>query len=358
MRDARELAALLSLLHEQARPRMAGSPAEATMAALVNGRLRRANMGVATYPLRVVCQPGRVYVLLGLLGAAAFVLSPLLPLPSLLLALTLLLALLVTSFGVALPPLGRRGASQTITGVRAIEGAAGLAPRSPRWRLVVLAPLDSSLAWQGLQSIAGPSRRAVLLRCAAVGFVILGSLAALLLPATWWWLLGLPGAIGSLWLALAASQPPTAALPDSNIPALATLLRLAQRTRSMQQVELWVAAVGASASDSRGMALVLSQLPFERENTIFIALEQLSDDQLGLVTSRADDPLLQQLLQDVALPTWPAQHQTTQLAPLLQRHGYRTLSLVTHPSGTRLAEAQLVELATQVVLQMLVRLDA
>lgn len=352
--QSRELAALVSLLGEQARPRMAGSPAEATMAALVNGRLRRYGMGVATYPLRVVKRPGRGYLLLGLLGCSAFLLSPLLAWPSLFLALVVLLGL-----GLTLPPLGRLVASQTIMGVREIEGAAGLAPRSPRWRVVVLAPLDSPLAWQGFQAIAGPSRSAVLGRLAFGCLVCLGPLAALWLPG-YWWLLGLPGALGCCWLVLAALQPPTAALPDGSLPALAALLTLAQRSQRLRQVELWTGAVGATASDPRGMALILSQLPFERTQTIFIALEQLAGTQLGCVLPTQASPLLRQLAQALQLPSCSPQQHATQIAPLLQRHGYQCLSIVSQaatPTAPRASDPQLVAQVVGLVLALIEQLE-
>ncbi|PDW02538.1 hypothetical protein [Candidatus Viridilinea mediisalina] len=351
--QSRELAALIGMLGEQVRPRMAGSPAEATMAALINGRLRRYGMGVATYPLRVVTKPGWGYRLLGLLGCSAFGLSPLLPWPSLCLALLVLLG-----FGLTLPPLGRRAASQTIMGVRAIEGAAGLAPRSPRWRLVVLAPLDSPLTWQGFQAIAGPSRGAALGRLAVGCLVCLGPLAALLLPGGWW-LLGLPGALGCAWLLLATLQQPTAALPDGSLPALAALLTLAQRSQRLQQVELWLGAVGATSSDPRGMTLILSHLPFDHSQTLFIALEQLAGAQLGCVLPPQATPLLRQVTQGLRLPSWSPQHQATQIAPLLQRHGYQCLSIVSQAAASvpREPDPQLVEQVVGLVLALMEQLD-
>lgn len=370
-RDAtRELEVLLAQLAEQAYPRLAGSPAEATAAALINGRLRRAGMGVATYPVRVVVRPGGAYVVLGALGVVAAALSPLLPLPSLLLALGVLAWLGADSLGASIPPLGRRSLSQTIIGVRAIEGASGLAPRVPRWRVVLLAPLDSALDWTGLLALAGPGRRSALARLSAAALVALGAALALLLPGLWW-LVGLPGALGCLLLSVAALSRPRTAQHDSGLVALAALLSTAQRLKRLHTVEFWAAAVGASGADPRGFTSLLPQLPFAQERTLFIALEQLTGAHLALVLpTGANDALLCELaaaavaadpsLSAVIGPYAPP----TSLAPPLQRHGYHTLSIVARAGAEKAIspaagglDLRLVEQVTQLLIVLVTRLE-
>lgn len=370
-RDAtRELEVLLVQLAEQAYPRLAGSPAEATAAALINARLRRTGMGVATYPIRVVVRPGGAYVVLGALGLLAAALSPLLPLPSLLLALGVLAWLGADSMGASIPPLGRRSLSQTIIGVRAIEGASGLEPRVPRWRVVLLAPLDSALAWPGLLALAGPGRRATLARLSATALVALGAALALLLPGLWW-LVGLPGALGCLLLSVAALGRPRAAEHDSGLVALAALLSTAQRLKRLHTVEFWTAAVGASGADPRGFTTLLTQLPFDQERTLFIALEQLKGDHLALVLpSGANDALLGELVAaagaaDPALSAVSGPYaQPTSLAPPLRRHGYRTLSIVARGVTSNAAapaadgpDLRLVEQVTLLLIALVARLE-
>jgi hypothetical protein len=369
--DTRELDALIGQMAEQAHSRMAGSPAEATAAAFVNGRLRRAGMGVATYPLRVAVRPGGAYVILGALGLVAAGMSPLLALPSLLLALGVLAWLIADSLGAPIPPIGRRSASQTIIGVRAIEGAAGLAPRAPRWRVVLLAPLDSALDWGGLRALAGPGRAGALGRIGAAALVVAGAAAALLLPDPWW-LIGLPGALGSLLLALAALGRPGPAADDGGLTALAALLSVAQRVDRLATVELWAAAVGATGVDPRGLTALLPRLPFDRATTLFISLEQLVGEQLVFVTRDGADGLLLELAgaADAADPQIDAEprpcDQPSRLAAPLRRHGYRTLTILARPRGaaghaaprrTPAPDPRLVERATRLVASIIAQLE-
>jgi hypothetical protein len=370
-RDAtRELEVLLSQLAEQVSPRLAGSPSEATVAALINGRLRRAGMGVATYPIRVVVRTGGAYVVLGALGLIAAALSPLLPLPSLLLALGVLAWLGADSLGASIPPLGRRSLSQTIIGVRAIEGASGLEPRVPRWRVVLLAPLDSALEWPGLLALAGPGRRSTLGRLSAAALVALGAALALLLPGLWW-LVGLPGALGCLLLSVAALGRPCATQHDSGLVALAALLSTAQRLKYLHMVEFWTAAVGASCADPRGFTTLLTHLPFDQERTVFIALEQLTGDHLALVLPTGTNDALLCDLVAAAVAADPSLSAVIgpypppiALAPPLRRHGYRTLSIVARSvAGNAPAPAaggpdlRLVEQVTQLLIAMVARLE-
>jgi hypothetical protein len=368
--DTRELELLLGQLADQAHPRLAGSPAEATAAALINGRLRRVGLGVATYPIRVVARPGWAYVVLGALGLVAAALSPILPLPSLLLALGVLAWLGADSLGASIPPLGRRSVSQTIIGVRAIEGASGLEPRVPRWRVVLLAPLDSALCWPGLLALAGPGRWGTLWRPGAAALVVLGAALALLLPE-YWWLAGLPGALGCLLLSVAALGRPRAEQQDSGLVALVTLLSAAQQVRRLRIVELWAAAVGAAGADPRGFTTLLPQLPFDQERTLFIALEQLASDRLALVVpTRATDALLNDLAATAAAiePSLSAvlhpYEQPIYLAPPLRRHGYRTLSIVARSATNNTTsrevggpDLQVVEQVTRLLIALITRLD-
>lgn len=368
--DTRELDALVGQLADQAHPRMAGSPAEATAAAYVNGRLRRAGMGVATYPLRVTARPGGAYVGLGALGLLAAAMSPILPLPSLLLALGVLAWLIADGLGTPIPPLGRRSASQTIIGVRAIEGAAGLAPRAPRWRVVLLAPLDSALAWRGLRTLAGPTRVGALGRIGAAALVVAGAAAALLLPGVWW-LIGLPGALGCLLLALAALGRPVPSADDGGLAALAALLSVAQRVERLATVELWAVAVGAAGADPRGVTALLPRLPFDRSMTLFIGLEQLAGEQLVIVTRDGADELLLDLAgaadaADPQIDAEPRPHDRPScLTAPLRQHGYRTLTILAHrtgadtppPAGRGAPDPQLVERATRLVSAIIAQLE-
>ncbi len=333
--DIREIEALLIQLEEQAHPRRAGSPGEAMMAAFVNGRLRRAGMGVATYPLQVTVHTGGSYIVMSLLGLVVLAMSFWLPILSFLVALILLGWLIVDTFGAPMPPIGRSSASQTIVGVRAIEGAAGLTPRAPRWRLVLLAPLDSALAWRGLRLLASSAWVGRFWRMGTALILVIAAGAALLLPMVWWFV-ALPSALGWLLLLLAALVQPLLQPANGEIEALAALLSVAQRERRLQSVELWAVAVGATQVDPRGLTGLLQRLPFEPDSTIFVSIEHLAGEQLLLVahdTSMALMPDSDSLVENRERLVQSKLGQSTQhsrLTWMLQRYGYRTLSIMAH----------------------------
>lgn len=374
--DTREIEALLSQLAEQAGARAATSPGEATAAAFVNARLRRAGMGVATYELRAAPRAGGAYLLFGALGLVVAALSPLLPLPSLLLALNLLAWVAWDSFGAPVPPVGGRRASQNIVGTRAVAGAAGLRPAAPRWRVVLLAPLDAPQPRQGLASLAGPGRLPALARLAAALLVAAGAAASLLLPGPWW-LLGLPGAALCLLVAAAARQPGGAPAPgaDGGVAALAAMVAAAQRIERLERVELWAVAVGAAGTDPRGVTTLLPRYPFDRERTLFLAIEALAGDQLAFVTREGAGGPADELLLALAAgadaddPQIDAEprprDEPGRLAAPLRRHGYRALTLTAGPSVGAAAPApaatpdpRLVERAARLVVGIVRRLEA
>ncbi|MFV9502931.1 MAG: hypothetical protein AB4911_00040 [Oscillochloridaceae bacterium umkhey_bin13] len=370
--ESRELEVLISQLADHTNERAPTSPGEATVAAFANGRLRRAGLGVGTYELRVTPRPGLIYAALGLLGLVSALLTGLAPVVALLLALNLLIFLLADRFATPIPSLGRRRSSQNIVATRAIEGAAGLAPTTPRWRLVLLAPLDRGLIQPGLACLAGRSSRAFGLRLLSASLLISGALGALL-SVEWWWLATLGGGLGSslllgtIWL---APQPQP---QDGNLAALAAVIAAAERLSHLVKVELWVVAVGASSSDPRGVSSLLSRFPFDREQTLFLAFEQLSGRQLAYLTHEGAgghaDPQLANLVaqarQHDPLANAQAQRQSqpSSLAAPLRRHGYRTLTLC--GSGTAVPsvaneplEAALVDAATRLITAIVHQLEA
>ncbi|NTU79966.1 MAG: hypothetical protein HGA45_11275 [Chloroflexales bacterium] len=370
--DSRELEALIGQLADQASSRSATSPGEATAAAFVNGRLRRTGMGVATYELRASPRLGGVYLLFGALGLLAAALALAFPLLSLLLALNLLGWVALDSFGVPTPPIGRRRASQNIVGTRAVAGAAGLKPIPPRWRVVLMAPLDAPQVRLGLAALAGPTRGAALARLAAIALVAAGA-AALLLRSPWW-LVGLPGALGCLLVAVASIMPPTPAPADGGVAALATMVTAAQRIEQLERVELWAVAVGAAGTDPRGVTTLLPRYPFDRARTLFIALEDLAGGQVVYATregaSGPADELLLRLAAaaDAADPLIDAEPRPLEvpgrLAAPLRRHGYRALTILARPApGARpdlvaSLDPRLVERAARMVVAIVRRLEA
>ncbi|PDV97969.1 hypothetical protein [Candidatus Chloroploca asiatica] len=372
--DTRELEVLVSQLADQTGSRLATSQGEATVAAFVNGRLRHAGMGVGTYEVRVVPHRGHWYRWPALLGLVAALLTPLLPLPSLLLAVIVFGWFLLDSLGMPLPPPGRRYASQNIVGTRAITGAMGLEPAVPRWRVLLLAPLDMALTHRGLAALCGIGTTAGLARVAIATVTILASGMSLFLPGLPW-LISLPGGLGYLLLLIAALRPPTPASPDGGLATLATMLAAVQRLGALTNVEVWAVAVGAVASDQRGVTNLLRRFPFDRARTLCITLEPLVGNQV-VIASREQaggvaDPLLLELAleADTADPQIDAEPQILaqrgRLASILRRHGYRTVTILARPAPGALAQnsdsaaiPRLVERTTRLIVGIVRGLEA
>lgn len=365
--EAYEIESLLDQLGSTG-PRPPTSPAEARAAAFVNGRLRRAGMGVSTYELRSARRPGGAYAALAAVGLVAAALTPLLPLPSLLVAVLLLCALLYDALAAPLPPVGRLGVSQNIVGTRAVAGAGGLDARRPRWRVLLLAPLDSPTARGGLARLAAPSRGPALARTAAAALLAVAAAAAWIAPFSPWWL-ALAGAVGLFFAILVADLLPSSPTPaDGSLAALAVLVAAATRLGVLDRVELWAVAVGAAGSDPRGVASLLQRYPFDPASTLVLALEQLAGGQLvyatreGVFAGSNADPLLLRLAAaaDAADPRVDAEPRAlTEAGALvvpLRRRGLRALTIVARPPLTVAEPAAagavdplLVERATRLV---------
>ncbi len=260
--------------------RRASSPQEATAAAFINGRLRRAGMGVTTHALAVSPRRRRLYAAVAAAGIIAALTAIFLPLPALTLALAATIILSLDAARGPLAQIGPRHASQSIVGTQAITGGAGLAPRSPRWRVVILAPLDSPTVATGLSILAGPARPAALARSFSLALVVLVALAELLSPHRGWVLFVVPAAILLTLQLAAALRGPQPAACDGNLGALATLVLAAQRLRTLDHVEIWAAAVGAISLDPGGIDELLRIYPFEPARTLIITLEQFNGEHL------------------------------------------------------------------------------
>ncbi len=372
--EAYEIEALVDELAERIGLRRPTSPEEARAAAFVNGRLRRAGMGVSTYELRAVPRPGTGSLLFGALGVTSALLALALPGPGLLLSLGLLAVALVDGLVAPLPAVGRRRVSQNIVGTRAVAGAGGLMPAEPRWRVLLLAPLDTPAQQPGLAALASTTRAAVLSRLGAATLLVAGSLLAALLPGPWW-LVQLAAALLFVLILVGATRPFTADPVDGGQAALAALVAAVSRLGPMERVELWAVAVGAAGSDPGGVTSLLQRYPFERERTLVIALEQLIGGQLvyataeGALRSRPADDLLVRLAAatDAADPQIDADPRrlTTDgiLASPLRRLGYRTLTIVASPAPGGVAApappaARLVERVARLVTGIVQRLEA
>jgi hypothetical protein len=357
-----EVEAVVSHLVTQIGKRPATSRQEATAAAYINGRLRGAGLKVNTDRITSASRRGVMLSILTLLGAIAALLSVWMPLISFFGALGVLGMLLFDALIAPLPQIAPRHESQNIIGTRAIQGSGGMLPRAPRWRVVLLAPLDSPYAEQGLRGLAGLGRGAVIARMAALGLAAGIALWLWLVGDGRWWYVQIAPASYLLLTALSGLISPRHPASDGGAGALAVLFEAAQQLQSLQAVELWAVALGASATDNSGLLDLIARYPFPREQTLLLVLADIDSGQLAYVTregalrARPADALLLRLAAeaDAADPAIDAEprplRQERTIAAPLQAAGYRSLTLITHstPGASTLAP-QAVERAARLV---------
>ncbi len=279
-------------------PRRATSLPEARAAAYLDGRMRLAGLRVSADPFRAPVSIGAEGLLLALLALPGVALYYWLPLPSLFLfAWSLVIA--VVAFGRPLPLLARRRPSQNVIATRATTEA-------PRWRVVLLAPLDSPLAAGRLAQRFSSDRRPVIGRVVACGLLVLFALIGALnisleLSRAGWYGQVLPAAYLLLLAILDVQSLRAAATPGAvnHAGALSALLASAAELNGLTKTEIWAVGLGATNSDT-GLADLLRRYPFNYEMTLFVGIEGIGAGRLCYVTSegtlreRAADPLLLQ----------------------------------------------------------------
>jgi hypothetical protein len=263
--------------------RPATSREEASAAAYINGRLRDAGFGVGTDSFAAAGNGGFAMPLLLVLALAAAALIPLAALLSAALALIVALLWLVDSLRAPLPTLARRRTTQNIVATMAVQGSGGLAPKVPRRRVVLLAPLDTAPGRQGLGRLIGYGRAAIVLRVLACTAITGCALLVVFGPdLRWAWLAIVPSCY--LLLLLLLTLAPTHHTGSGGAGALAALIQIARRLQPMRNVEVWAVALGATSTDASAIAELLRLYPFDRNTTLFIALTTLDAGQLVYTT--------------------------------------------------------------------------
>ncbi|HEX9372834.1 MAG TPA: hypothetical protein VF897_17610, partial [Roseiflexaceae bacterium] len=263
--------------------RRATSLGEAQAAAYIDGRMRRAGLRVAADAFRAPAGVRWDGLLLALLAVAGVALYYWLPLPSLALAGWNLATATMGWLQPGAMPLTRKRPSQNVIATRALNG-------TPRWRVVLLAALDSPAASGRLARQLTAGARPLLGRVIASALIVVLALLALLalpleLRRALWYAQMLPAAYLAilagldLWVARAPTTPGAA----NHAGALAALLESAGALSALEQTELWAVALGATSSGA-GLSDLLRRYPFDREKTLFVGIESIGGGRLSYVT--------------------------------------------------------------------------
>lgn len=319
-------------------PRRATSLGEAQAAAYLDGRMRRAGLRVSADAFRAPVGIGWDGLLIALLGLIGVVLYYWLPIPSLALALWNIGLAAVGWWRPAMPLLQRKRPCQNVIATRALNS-------SPRWRVVLLAALDSPPATDRWVRVLGTGSQPRLIRLVCCGLIVLlgvGAFFGSIELRRWLWYVQFVGVV-ALWLvavceSLVAYAPPTAGAAN-HAGALAGLLQSADTLGGLEHTELWAVALGATDSGA-GLVDFLRRYPFDRNTTLFVGLESLGGGQPSYATregrlpQRIADSLLLRLVAeaDAADPLINAEPRAYTSEPTLirplRRAGYRTLALL------------------------------
>lgn len=329
---------IITALADEIGPRPATSTAEARAAALTAAQMRQIGLEVGVQTFAAAAAPTAGLGLLAAIGSGVALLGGWFPLPSL---LTTLLLLWLAGRELNGPPtlaaLLRRRPSQNVIGTRAAE-------RYPRKRIVLLSHLDSPritvqrwrkyLRWW----LLAVPMELLLLACLLITRYLWPELALLLLLPT----LLLATSASLIWLRERQAHWTSGAVDAA---ALATTLAVVDDMAAVDDIELWVVALGAGAAAGAGLHALLNVYPFAPEETWFINLPWLGRGTLTLVTGeglwreRPPDPELSQIFHDLQsasapLAGRPYRGERLDSARLL-RYGYHAVSLVgLHADGT------------------------
>lgn len=324
---------------------------EAEAAAYIDSRMRRAGLRVSADTFRAPTSLGLTYPLLSLIGVLAALVATWQPLPALLLAIYALTLASTDAVAAPLPALARHRDSQNIVATRAATGAESPTAPLPRWRVVLLAPLD--VPARNYLPLAGRQSYALLGRILALVLLVVLLTLVLLDPHDLWRAALL---VPAAYLLLTLVPLPTTREPPPQMgsaSALAVLLDSAEQLGALATSELWAVALGATATGSSSLHDLLARYPFPRNETLFLVLQHIGPGQLccatqeGLLRQYSADPLLRRLASAPDPPgltpadpdepppdAWPQPYASAaSIATALHRRGYRTLTLFTRPTA-------------------------
>jgi disulfide bond formation protein DsbB len=363
--------------------RRATSLGEAQAAAYVDSRLRRAGLSVSADTFAAPTSRGITYPLLCLVGISAALLAIWLPLLALMMAVYGLVLAVSDALAAPLPALAPRHDSQNIVATRPRSRDEGAAAPQPRWRFVLLAPLDTPIndyeQRQTFLSISSPVGRILAFALLVLVLVLL----AFDPRDLWRFMLALPTLYLLIGLVPPLRQRRSHASLIGGAGSLAVLLSAAEHLHSLNAVELWAVALGATETGNNGTHNLMARYPFAHHNTLFLNLQHIdfASEQLwyapreGLAGQHAADPLLMQLVTEAATngpyhnATEQPYYSATSIANLLHGRNYRALTLYTPQAvpqaiSTNNGDDELaaldsgtLERAVQIIVQMAQQLD-
>ncbi|MBX0329086.1 hypothetical protein K2Z83_15515 [Oscillochloris sp. ZM17-4] len=229
---------------------------------------------------------------------------------------------------------------------------------------MLVAPLESPVVATGITALAGPRPAAAMSRIIALALVALAALTDQLAPHRGWVLLVVPASILLALQIVAALRDPQPDPRDGGVGALAAMLLAAQRLHDLEHVEVWAVAVGATSLDSIGVEDLLTTYPFERDHTLVIALEQITDGTLRYRVSAGEsrrevDALVTAASASIALTiSNGGPGDVGALAGPLRRRGMRAMTLYGHDErGLRRTDPQLSETAASLIVAIVGQLE-
>ena len=312
-------------------PRPATSTAEARAAAAVGAYMRQVSLEVSVQTFSAAPTPTAGLALLAALSILAAILGIWTPLPSL--ALTLLLLLLAIQEIRGAPTLAallKRQPSQNVIGTRAAQA-------TPRGRIVLLCHLDSprvvARRWQPYVRL-----QFALVPCACVLLALCLLLRLGINLSAWWLLLPIICSAGALILFIWRTQRARWTNGAVDAAGIATALHVAEQTQSINELEVWVVALGAGAVAGAGLRALLDAYPFPQDQTWFINLAWLGRGTLSVIAgegwwrrTEADQEFvgLFHELRSLSAPLDRRGYRGERLdSTRLLQHGYHALSLV------------------------------
>ncbi len=318
--------------------RRATSLGEAQAAAYLDGRLRRAGLRVSADAFRAPAGVGWDGLALALLAFVGVILYYWVPLPSLALSVWNCAIAVVGFLRPSNQFLTHKRPSQNVIATRALEAA-------PRWRVVLLAPLDTPPATRQIVRRLSAGMQLLLGRMIACAAITVLALLAFFGPFEVRLLLWYAQFVAVAYLIMLAVleawqlRAPATAGAANHAGALAAMLESADTLNTLTQTELWAVALGATDSGA-GLADLLRRYPFDPLMTLFIGLESIGSGLLSYVTregrlpQRSADPLLVRLVAetDAADPLINVEPRPYYSEPTLiyalHRARYRNLTII------------------------------